>query len=117
MKKVLSILSLILILSFDSFGQTPYVEYSTNNFTLISVDRTVTSIRYIIDNTNPVDKKTYIFYQKAQGIAAYIPNVPAGWVTYVGDFEQPTTLHFLTGGAVNGIIDENGSYYLKVNGN
>lgn len=119
MKKVLSILGLVLFLAFSAQSQTPpYVEFQKANFTLYEVEKVIPdngSIRIITDNTDPSNIKTYIFFQRGVGTPAYIPNVPPDWSTYEAEYDAKTKLRFRTEGDVNYILTENFSVYLRIN--
>lgn len=99
-------------------AQTPYSEFSTTNFTLFTGEKFIPAgdkIRYITDNTDPSNVKTYIFYQRNASVPSYVPQVPADWNTYEADFTQDMTLKFRTEGVVKGILTENYSYYIRIN--
>tara|TARA_R110002012_G_scaffold226694_2_gene398851 strand:+ start:164 stop:532 length:369 start_codon:yes stop_codon:yes gene_type:complete len=95
-----------------------YSEFSTTNFTLFSAEKFIpegSTIRYITDNTDPSNVKTYIFYQGNSVVPNYVPQVPADWSTYEAEFKQDITLKFRTEGVVKGILTENYSYYIRIN--
>ena len=119
MKKVLSILSVIFLLAFTTGAQTqPFVEFQKTNVVQFEADKVIPengTIRYINDNTDPSNVKTYIFYQRNASTPNTTPVLPADWTTFEASFDAETILKLRTEGVVWYVLTYDYATYIRIN--
>lgn len=117
MKSIFTFLTLA-FLAFNSFGQTStYSEFTEQNYTLTDAVKHIEaggSIWQITDNTNPLDIRTYIYYQRFSNIPN-VPNPPMGWSAKEITYDQANDIHFNFSSPVVYIITEDSAVYIKIN--
>jgi len=98
-----------------------FEEFQTVNFTLQKSVKRIKQgdkIRYITDNTDPLNIKTYVFFQRNAAINP-LPNGPSmpnqNWSTYEASFDHDHVMTFNTLGVVLGILTDEKEYFIRVN--
>ena len=117
MKSIFTLL-IFLVVSFTTFSQSAYTEFTEPNTTIEQAVKHIEAggkIWYITDNTDaPVEVRTYIFYQRHANVQN-IPNVPSGWSAYEVAFDQANDITFDLDNNTVYILTEDKAVYIKIN--